>query len=126
MGRIASLLRRTCESGALLLLAGELISLSLFRHKHINPEFVNVHLMEGSHDAALKLQLLTHSYWLTRDRDFVQQHLKIWLAEAQHAIKSLERKTGLLPPQAHHVDITTIPTTRRRILVRRASEQGEA
>jgi hypothetical protein len=57
------------------------------------------------HDAAFKLQLLTHYYRLTRDADFVRQERKRWEPEVNRLLEAQEPDTGLLPKEGYCADI---------------------
>jgi hypothetical protein len=57
------------------------------------------------HDAAFKLQLLAHYYWLTRDAGFVREQKPRWLSAARKLIESRESASGLLPREHYCGDI---------------------
>jgi hypothetical protein len=60
------------------------------------------------HVAGHKLQLLTHYYWVTRDRDYMKEKEKVWQAVVDFIMA--ERKTtdnGLMPKDNYAGDIAT-------------------
>ena len=57
------------------------------------------------HNAAFKLQLLAHCYWLTRDADLVRSFADDWKREAEVIISGREPGSGLLPPENYCGDI---------------------
>ncbi len=57
------------------------------------------------HQAAFKLQLLAHYYWLTRDTNFFRQMAPRWTKEAERIIRGREKETGLLPKEQYAGDI---------------------
>lgn len=59
------------------------------------------------HDAAFKLQLLSHYYWITRDAQTVRANAARWKREAEHIVKGRTAETGLLPAENYCGDITT-------------------
>jgi hypothetical protein len=61
----------------------------------------------ASHDAAFKLQLLAHYFWLTRDAEFVRQQRDRWQREADFIVQSREPESGLLPRENYCGDIHT-------------------
>lgn len=56
------------------------------------------------HDAAFKLQLLAHYYWLTRDAGFVRAQKPRWLPAVSKLIASRESSSGLLRREHHSGD----------------------
>jgi hypothetical protein len=61
----------------------------------------------GFHDAAFRLQLLAHVYWVTRDADFVRSRRDLWRPSVDHLLGSREKGTGLLPKENYCGDIHT-------------------
>lgn len=61
----------------------------------------------GSHDAAFKLQMLAHYYWLTRDAAFVREQRQRLVREVEWIVRSREQETGLLPRENYCGDIHT-------------------
>ncbi|MDB6023960.1 MAG: hypothetical protein JWM68_183 [Verrucomicrobiales bacterium] len=57
------------------------------------------------HQAAFKLQLLAHYYWLTRDAKFVREMEPRWSKEVQRIIEGREKESGLLPKEQYAGDI---------------------
>ncbi|HEV2293415.1 MAG TPA: hypothetical protein VGR35_06135 [Tepidisphaeraceae bacterium] len=65
------------------------------------------------HQAALKLQMLAHYYFLTRDADFIRSMRLIseegrkpgWQTELDLLLSGRERKSGLFPPEKYAGDI---------------------
>lgn len=57
------------------------------------------------HDAAFKLQLLAHHYWLTRDASLLRETRPKWSAEADRIVKGREPESGLLPRENYCGDI---------------------
>ena len=57
------------------------------------------------HQAAFKLQLLAHYYWLTRDTNFVREMQPRWSKEVQRIIEGREKDSGLLPKEQYAGDI---------------------
>ncbi|MEO5803735.1 MAG: hypothetical protein ABIR24_09400, partial [Verrucomicrobiota bacterium] len=57
------------------------------------------------HQAAFKLQLLAHYYWLTRDKDFVREMQPRWSREVARLIDGREKDSGLLPKEQYAGDI---------------------
>ncbi len=46
------------------------------------------------HDAAFKLQMLAHVYWITRDADFVRSRAKQWRPSVNIILKEREKEKG--------------------------------
>jgi hypothetical protein len=61
----------------------------------------------GFHDAAFKLQLLAHHFWLTRDVDLVGATRAQWRREVDRLLTNRESATGLLPRENYCGDIHT-------------------
>ncbi|MBI4028426.1 MAG: hypothetical protein HY360_25800 [Verrucomicrobia bacterium] len=59
----------------------------------------------GFHNAAFKLQLLAHYYWLMRDAECVRAQRARWKREADFIVQSREANTGLLPRENYCGDI---------------------
>jgi len=59
------------------------------------------------HDAAFKLQMLSHFYWITRDAELVRAQRDRWMREAQRIISGRNAETGLLPAENYCGDIHT-------------------
>lgn len=59
------------------------------------------------HDAAFKLQMLCHYFWLTKDAEFIQEEKERWMKEVQLLVGSREPSTGLLPRENYCGDIGT-------------------
>ena len=57
------------------------------------------------HQAAFKLQLLAHYYWLTRDAKFVDEMRPRWSKEVNQLIEGVEKGSGLLPKEQYAGDI---------------------
>src|SRR5262249_46123040 len=58
------------------------------------------------HVAGHKLQLLSHSYWVTRDAEYMKAREKVWQALADFIIASRkETDNGLVPPDNYAGDI---------------------
>jgi SAM-dependent methyltransferase len=57
------------------------------------------------HQAAFKLQLLAHYYWLTRDTNFVREMEPRWSKEVKLIIDGREADSGLLPKEQYAGDI---------------------
>jgi hypothetical protein len=58
------------------------------------------------HVAGHKLQLLTHYYWMTRDKEYLREKEKVWQDLVAFLIKSRkETDNGLLPPDNYAGDI---------------------
>ncbi len=58
------------------------------------------------HDAAFKLQLLAHYYWLTRDAEFIRSHKDDWRRSTEVITSGREPGSGLLPPENYCGDIS--------------------
>ncbi|MCX6376815.1 MAG: hypothetical protein NTU88_12420, partial [Armatimonadetes bacterium] len=58
------------------------------------------------HDAAFKLQLLAHYFWLTRDADLILSRKDDWKREAEVITSSRESGNGLLPAENYCGDIS--------------------
>lgn len=63
------------------------------------------------HQAALKLQLLAHFYWLTRDAEFLRSLRDRWGPEVQRLVQGRDPSTGLLPRERYCGDIATKVTS---------------
>lgn len=61
----------------------------------------------GFHDAAFKLQLLAHVYWITRDHDMVKSRRELWQPAIDLILRSREKDSGLLPKENYCGDIHT-------------------
>jgi hypothetical protein len=61
----------------------------------------------GFHDAAFRLQMLAHVYWITRDAEFVKSRRELWRPSVDHILSSREKETGLLPKENYCGDIHT-------------------
>ena len=59
------------------------------------------------HDAAFKLQLLSHYFWLTHDAQFIREQRERWEREIRLIVESREPETGLLPRENYCGDIAT-------------------
>jgi hypothetical protein len=59
------------------------------------------------HDAAFKLQMLAHVYWLTRDAEFVRSRAKQWRPSVGIILSEREKESGLLPKENYCGDIAT-------------------
>jgi hypothetical protein len=59
------------------------------------------------HQAAFKLQMLAHTYWVTRDRAFLQAQRRRWEKELEVILNGIEPSTGLLPREKYCGDIDT-------------------
>jgi hypothetical protein len=59
------------------------------------------------HDAAFKLQMLSHYYWLTRDTNLITATRNEWLRETGYIIEAREKENGLLPRENYCGDIPT-------------------
>lgn len=57
------------------------------------------------HVAGHKLQLLTHYYWVTRDREYLKSHEAKWRSVADFIIASRKTDNGLLPRDNYAGDI---------------------
>ncbi|MGZ4987952.1 MAG: hypothetical protein ACXWBP_07925 [Limisphaerales bacterium] len=57
------------------------------------------------HQAAFKLQMLAHYYWLTRDAGFIRDHKAEWQREVDLLSTNREPKTGILPKEQYAGDI---------------------
>lgn len=57
------------------------------------------------HQAAYKLQMLAHYYWLTRDASFIHDHKDQWQREVDLLITNREPGTGILPKEQYAGDI---------------------
>lgn len=57
------------------------------------------------HQAAFKLQMLAHYYWLTRDAGFIRDHKTDWQREVDLLSTSREPGTGILPKEQYAGDI---------------------
>jgi len=64
------------------------------------------------HDAAFKLQLLTHYYWLTRDAQFVREQKPRWSRCVEILTGERDPGTGLVPREAYCGDESA--STKRR------------
>ncbi len=53
------------------------------------------------HDAAFKLQLLAHQYWLTRDEKFFLEQKKRWTSCVEILTNERDASNGLLPREAY-------------------------
>ena len=53
------------------------------------------------HDAAFKLQLLAHNYWLTRDPQFVREQKTRWSRFIEILSRERDANTGLLPRESY-------------------------
>jgi len=60
------------------------------------------------HQAGLKLQLLSHCYWLTRDEGFIREHRERWTPEVERIVNDREEDTGLFPREQYCGDIHTL------------------
>ena len=63
------------------------------------------------HDAAFKLQLLCHVYWLTRDADYICARRELWRASVDRILNERQPADGLLPPENFAGDIATKVTS---------------
>ncbi len=61
----------------------------------------------GFHDAAFKLQMLAHVYWITRDAEFIKSRRQLWRPSVDHILSSREKESGLLPKENYCGDINT-------------------
>ena len=61
----------------------------------------------GFHDAAFRLQMLAHVYWITRDAEFVKSRRELWRPSVDHILNSREKESGLLPKENYCGDIHT-------------------
>src|SRR5262249_54822730 len=60
------------------------------------------------HVAGHKLQLLTHYYWVTRDKEYLRDKEKVWQGLVDFLIASRkETDNGLMPPDNYAGDIAT-------------------
>lgn len=59
------------------------------------------------HQAAFKLQMLAHYFWLTRDVEFVEEQRPRWEKELNLILEGRESATGLLPREKYCGDIST-------------------
>ena len=59
------------------------------------------------HDAAFKLQMLSHYFWLTRDTNIIAITRKQWRRETGYIMDGREAGTGLLPRENYCGDIPT-------------------
>lgn len=59
------------------------------------------------HDAAFKLQMLAHYFWITRDTNFIAATRTQWQREADYIVDGREPDTGLLPRENYCGDIAT-------------------
>jgi len=57
------------------------------------------------HVAGHKLQLLAHYYWITRDREYLQQKREIWRPVVDFIRSSRKTENGLLPKDRYAGDI---------------------
>lgn len=57
------------------------------------------------HQAAFKLQMLAHYYWLTRDANFVREQRLQWQREVNLLSTNREPRTGILPKEQYAGDI---------------------
>lgn len=57
------------------------------------------------HQAAFKLQMLAHYYWLTRDSGFIRDHKVEWQREVDLLSTNREAGTGILPKEQYAGDI---------------------
>ena len=57
------------------------------------------------HQAAFKLQLLAHYYWITRDKAFIAEQCPRWSKEVSRLIEGREKESGLLPKEQYAGDI---------------------
>ncbi len=57
------------------------------------------------HQAAFKLQLVAHHYWVTRDAETLRAHRAKWTAEAEKIAGGREAESGLLPREQYAGDI---------------------
>lgn len=59
------------------------------------------------HDAAFKLQMLSHYFWLTRDTNVIAETRGQWERETGYIVNGREPATGLLPRESYCGDIDT-------------------
>src|SRR5204862_1225218 len=59
------------------------------------------------HVAGLKLQLLAHYYWVTRDADYLREKRPVWEPVVQFIINSRKTDNGLLPKDNYAGDVNT-------------------
>jgi len=59
------------------------------------------------HQAAFKLQMLAHYYWVTRDREFLKEQRPRIEKELNVILNGIERESGLLPREKYCGDIDT-------------------
>lgn len=60
------------------------------------------------HRAGIKLQLLNHYFWLTREAEYVRAEQHRWLPEVQRILSDRAPKTGLLPRERYRGDVGTL------------------
>ncbi|HTL29621.1 MAG TPA: hypothetical protein VL282_10375, partial [Tepidisphaeraceae bacterium] len=73
----------------------------------VDPLLTYVQKGLGFHDAAFKLQMLAHVYWITRDAEFIKSRRQLWRPSVDHILNSREKGTGLLPKENYCGDIHT-------------------
>jgi len=61
----------------------------------------------GFHDAAFRLQLLGHLYWLTRDAQFVRSRRDLWRPSVDLILAGRGGEFGLLPKENYCGDVHT-------------------
>jgi hypothetical protein len=59
------------------------------------------------HQAAFKLQMLAHVYFLTRDKQWLLDHRDLWEKEISVILSGREKSTGMLPREKYCGDIDT-------------------
>jgi len=59
------------------------------------------------HRAGIKLQMLNHYYWLTRDTDGVNSLRNLWTPEVERIITGREADSGLFPRERYCGDVGT-------------------
>jgi hypothetical protein len=60
-----------------------------------------------SHQAAFKLQMLAHHYWITRDPGFLRDERARWEPEVERLATLRDPSTGLLPREQYCGDVAT-------------------
>ncbi len=59
------------------------------------------------HNAAFKLQLLCHIYWLTRDAAYIRSRREVWRPSLDRILNARQSADGLLPQENYAGDIAT-------------------
>jgi hypothetical protein len=59
----------------------------------------------GFHNGGLKLQLLAHYYWVTRDKQYIENAQETWQRQIKVILDARDPKTGMMPKEKYCGDI---------------------